>query len=254
MKKCLKCNRTFTDDGLSYCLDDGALLSVSFGQHQTQRMSYRAKANAPTVILNPGQPQAEESKQAGNRIWIYIVISVLSIGTIGGLVLFLTRDKNTSVVETPLVGTWSVSAYISPAEVAKKSEEPLPEGMSLEMSLSGSANYHIGDKYNQEGEITLRIRRGEEEAPLRFYVREAGVWKIHNDVLVETVEDSSITPLDDRTKEFLEAVPQFKPMMSPVKGETTSYKLKKVSDSKILLEEQEFGSTIVLQRKTSVLR
>jgi hypothetical protein len=148
-----------------------------------------------------------------------------------------------------LIGTWLMSSYLSPAEAAKQSEGSIPEGMSMEMSVSGSTTYHVGYKYNEEGEITIRLNKGGEERALRFYVRDAGVWKIHGDVLVETSEDSSVTPLDDLTKEAMENAPAFKAMVSPIKGETTSYKLKNVSDSKILLEEKESGLTIVLQRK-----
>jgi methyl coenzyme M reductase subunit C-like uncharacterized protein (methanogenesis marker protein 7) len=119
----------------------------------------------------------------------------------------------------------------------------------MEMSVAGSTTYHVGYKYNQEGEVTLRLRKGEEERALRFFVRDAGVWKIHGDVLVETSEDSSVTPLDDLTKRAVENVPELKAMISPIKGETTSYELKEISESKILLEEKESGSTIILQRK-----
>lgn len=153
--------------------------------------------------------------------------------------------------EKILIGTWNDSIYVSPAEAAKKAEGPIPEGMSLEISASGSVTYHNGYRYNGDGEVTLRLRKGEEERALRFYMRETGVWKIHNgDVLVETSEDSSVTPLDNLTKEAVENVPELKAMVSPVKGETTSYKIKEISDSNILLEEKESGLTIVLKRKS----
>lgn len=149
-----------------------------------------------------------------------------------------------------LIGTWTFSFYISPAEAAKKSEEPIPEGISMEMSMAGSTTYHVGKKYNEDAEVTLRLRKGGEEKALRFYLREAGTWEIQGDVLVETTGDFSITPMDEMTKAILEAAPEFKSIITPVKGESTSYKLKDVSDSKIILEEKEYGTTVILQRKS----
>lgn len=152
--------------------------------------------------------------------------------------------------EKVLIGTWTFSSYISPAEMAKKSDDPIPEGVSVEASVTGTTTYHVGYKYNEEGETTLRIRSGGRELALRFYVREAGVWAIHGDVLVETSGDSTITALDETTKQFLESSPEFKAIISPVKGESTSYQLRDVSTSKIILEEKESAITIVLQRKS----
>jgi hypothetical protein len=46
MKKCPKCNRTYADDGFTFCLEDGALLSAS----------YEADKEAPTSTLQSSGP------------------------------------------------------------------------------------------------------------------------------------------------------------------------------------------------------
>lgn len=43
MKKCPQCSRTYPDDTLAFCLEDGSLLSASFDPRET---------NAPTFLLN----------------------------------------------------------------------------------------------------------------------------------------------------------------------------------------------------------
>ncbi|MET0752959.1 MAG: hypothetical protein ABWZ66_06280 [Pyrinomonadaceae bacterium] len=43
MKKCPQCSRTYPDDTLAFCLEDGALLSASYSPQAT---------NAPTVAIN----------------------------------------------------------------------------------------------------------------------------------------------------------------------------------------------------------
>jgi hypothetical protein len=162
------------------------------------------------------------------------------------------NQKDSGNLKNPdnvLIGSWTTSSYISPAEAAKLSETPPPPGVSLELWMNGSATYHVGGKCDGEGEITFRIRGGDRGQSFKFYLRSACVWKIHGDILVETTEDYSMTPMDDVTRAFVEADPQFKAIMEPVKGESTSYKLKEVSDSKILLEDQELGFTTILRRK-----
>jgi peptidoglycan/LPS O-acetylase OafA/YrhL len=46
MKKCPECNRTYSDDTLSFCLEDGTLLSASYNPQET---------NTPTVAINAGE-------------------------------------------------------------------------------------------------------------------------------------------------------------------------------------------------------
>lgn len=46
MKKCPQCSRTYPDDTLAFCLEDGALLSASYNPQST---------NAPTVAINAGE-------------------------------------------------------------------------------------------------------------------------------------------------------------------------------------------------------
>jgi hypothetical protein len=46
MKKCPQCKRTYSDETLSFCLDDGALLSAPFKALET---------NAPTVAIDAGE-------------------------------------------------------------------------------------------------------------------------------------------------------------------------------------------------------
>lgn len=46
MKKCPNCSRTYPDDTLAFCLEDGALLSASYNPIET---------NTPTVAINAGE-------------------------------------------------------------------------------------------------------------------------------------------------------------------------------------------------------
>lgn len=53
MKKCPQCNRTYPDDTLAFCLEDGALLSASYNPQETQTPTVAINAGeVPTVIAN----------------------------------------------------------------------------------------------------------------------------------------------------------------------------------------------------------
>jgi hypothetical protein len=61
MKRCPQCNRTYTDDALSFCLDDGSPLAVVSGPPPAdpsatlQYPQARDTTPQPTIAYNPGQ-------------------------------------------------------------------------------------------------------------------------------------------------------------------------------------------------------
>src|SRR5438876_729456 len=60
MKRCPQCNRTYTDDALSFCLDDGSPLTVASGpppdpSATLQYPQARDTTPQPTIAYNPGQ-------------------------------------------------------------------------------------------------------------------------------------------------------------------------------------------------------
>ncbi len=61
MKRCPQCNRTYTDDALSFCLDDGSPLTIAAGppppdaSATVQYPQARDTSPQPTIAYNPGQ-------------------------------------------------------------------------------------------------------------------------------------------------------------------------------------------------------
>ena len=54
MKKCPECSRTYSDDTLSFCLEDGSLLSAPYNAEETQ---------SPTVAINAPEIPTVEANQ-----------------------------------------------------------------------------------------------------------------------------------------------------------------------------------------------
>lgn len=76
MKKCPACNRTYADETLSFCLEDGSLLSASFSPYEEQETVVRPNSAEilPTQYYSP--PSAARSEfptnaSAQNAIPVY---------------------------------------------------------------------------------------------------------------------------------------------------------------------------------------
>jgi hypothetical protein len=122
MKRCPTCNRTFTDDSLSFCLDDGApLLSVSdapssgsFDANATMRYTDARDTSPPTEVYRPGQtpgsqivtptwspgPSAQAARKASVLPWVIgggVLLLLLGIGAvvlIAALISYSSNSKN----------------------------------------------------------------------------------------------------------------------------------------------------------------
>ena len=61
MKSCPKCKRTYADDGFTFCLEDGALLSAPYGPSNEEPVStIQSGGPPPTAVL----PQATSESEA----------------------------------------------------------------------------------------------------------------------------------------------------------------------------------------------
>ena len=152
--------------------------------------------------------------------------------------------------EDQLIGTWEASGFIPPHEAARLSGESMPDGATLEVTYSGVQSYHLGNKYDGEGTMTLRVRDNGREIALRLYVKDAGSWQLHGNTLVETSKDSVIAPLDDLTKTLISEMPELKAGFMPVQGMSSSSEIKHMSASTVELELQNPKGLRVTLRKS----
>jgi hypothetical protein len=76
MKKCPLCNRTYSDETLSFCLEDGQLLSAPFNLREEQETVVRPQITKPAVAehLTPSThkyteiPTTVSAKNAGQTL------------------------------------------------------------------------------------------------------------------------------------------------------------------------------------------
>lgn len=163
MKICPRCQKTYTDDGLNFCLDDGATLSLSrdnsipatvmFNQPRPTNPSqpFGSQPGAPNAWSNPNQTSIQPPRKK-SKTWL-LVLGILS-GVVlicgGGLVGFvywaanLEKDKDYNAnynynfnVKSP-----------TPADRTATKEIDLSKWVDIDESGIGVTSY-------QDGEFTM---------------------------------------------------------------------------------------------------
>lgn len=133
MKICPRCNKTYTDANLNFCLDDGSMLTEVAGQALPETVMM----NEPRITASAGQGTGQQTPQAGwntapqqphsmqpkksSKTWIWVVlilgvVVILCGGGFAGLVLIsLNADK-----------TATINSSGTPASNIKGAKSPSP--------------------------------------------------------------------------------------------------------------------------------
>jgi hypothetical protein len=98
MKSCPTCNRTYSDDTITFCLVDGSILSAPYDPEATQSFSYLQNtepskvantipSSSPLVFIPEADQNPVSEKPNGKRRLIFgvVIILVLTTGLIIGL-------------------------------------------------------------------------------------------------------------------------------------------------------------------------
>jgi TonB family protein len=117
IKRCPSCNRTYSDESISFCLADGALLSAPYASSKDEAPATEilpAPGRAAVPPTQPAQPPiptiaglpefrgvtlAEtEGASPGNRskIWVAVVCAALTLAGVGLVVRYAMRDRTES--------------------------------------------------------------------------------------------------------------------------------------------------------------
>ena len=90
MKQCPQCHRTY-DEAITYCLDDGSLLSSSYDPEATQKISLPQETRPASSPLQPAQPQI--IKQGVSPFFAYALVGLLAMLIAGGVVVIIYESK-----------------------------------------------------------------------------------------------------------------------------------------------------------------
>lgn len=93
MKQCPTCNRSYADETLTYCLDDGSSLTTPYAPQETMRISILPTPYLPpTEVLPSTQPPSKQVRQRSNSL--LFILAILLALVIGGGVVALIKFGN----------------------------------------------------------------------------------------------------------------------------------------------------------------
>lgn len=122
MKQCPTCNRTYPDDSLTYCLDDGSVLLTQVEPQPTQRLPLpRVTSPSPTEVFPSNQPLTQSLRQEGGRWPIYILIALLFV-VIGGAVIALLSFGYKNFVDSPASSASHTSTNTNQRDSSRSNE------------------------------------------------------------------------------------------------------------------------------------
>ncbi len=94
MKRCSECGRTYADEALTFCLDDGTLLSAPYDPQATLLISSpRTTDPNPTEVLHPQPPRFESTAQVGKPLFLYLFIALAALVVVGAVMVWLVWFK-----------------------------------------------------------------------------------------------------------------------------------------------------------------
>lgn len=154
MKQCPTCHRTYTDDTLVYCLDDGSVLAAAYDPQATQIIAPPRRTDPmPTAVFlppttaSPQQPQAfapsplppqpappTPPRQGVNPVVVYVLVALLALVVGGGVVALLLRPaarEETTSSSPSVVTPPQDAATTASREPATKDQQALPSTGNL---------------------------------------------------------------------------------------------------------------------------
>ncbi len=127
MRQCPRCNRSYPDQTLIYCLDDGSPLIPYTPAPTLQRPAARPTAPLATEFLPATQPTLLRERK--NPWLLYAAVALLSVGLLVGVVLFIV----------------SRGADTQPRELAAASPTPQAAVNSSQGEAPGSTQANRGE-------------------------------------------------------------------------------------------------------------
>lgn len=167
MKQCRTCNRTYADDSLNFCLEDGNPLSALYDPEATRIVSPNA---VPSPAIKPPIQIAAVIRPSRNSL-LYVIVGLLALIAGGGLVALLKseardaplRQRPIEVSATP-VASASNRVQERAKESPKVKATPLPVDSDFDRAFAG----FINNKYG----IRMNLRRmGNSLSGTYFYTR-----------------------------------------------------------------------------------
>ncbi len=205
MKICSQCQKTYSDDNLNFCLDDGSVLTNAVSQPLEQTVIMNQSPVTQQNQPMPSQPVSQagwsapqqfsmqqQPKSSKTWIWVVAILAVVVVACGGGLfgALLYVGNKAEKVANNINV-SFNRSPSPSPFSSVKNSPSPSPTVGYNTSSLKTGSYYGTAKNttYNQTGAIMLRIDSVDSGGNVHAYF-EATSGLVGKSTMTGTVTDS----------------------------------------------------------------
>jgi hypothetical protein len=144
MKRCPTCNRTFTENNLSFCLDDGTPLAIVPNDDEPTRVTPQSGAQpqgswSPPAYQapQPYQPPGSKGQQRSSWPWVLGILAVVLIAIVGfgvaAAIMIPRLVRNSGTRENPIIVT-------TPNENSANTNSNLNSNSNLNLNSNLGAN------------------------------------------------------------------------------------------------------------------
>lgn len=139
MKKCQTCNRTYADDTLSFCLEDGSLLSASYDSEATLVMDAPFQAHEiPTQVIS--RPVVSTKSSSFNLTHAVILILAILLAGIGVAFYY---EKQREPVTAPITANVSQPTVIDREPVRTANSTATPNQTVVSNQNTSATRYSV---------------------------------------------------------------------------------------------------------------
>jgi len=157
IKKCPTCNRTYSDQTLSFCLDDGALLSATYDPDETL-VRPRVDSSSQESQPNPRETfHGRSEKKSHASLIIYAIAAFFAVSIVVAGWMFISRSKTNegSALNsiTPKANTES-----KPTPIIKLIEIPAKQmwfDTGIDVTGKSVRIEYVSGKWSSGGEVIL---------------------------------------------------------------------------------------------------
>ncbi len=217
MKKCPTCQRTYTDENLFFCLEDGAALvaapsnseaTLGFTPAPTEQITAPRHSTPPMQNFQPRPFVNQPPNQSSSKLWIIPVVGILIFilfgGIIGAFFLLRSRPGNSPNTNIQTVYNNPINSRTSPAPSPTIEQPPSAKlvGVWETNVVEQGVKTRITYTMNADGTSRMLFKTSNGQTG-----RDSGTWQYSNGILYETFSNGvsgkgAIRMIDENTFEI----------------------------------------------------
>ena len=105
-------------------------------------------------------------------------------------------------------------------------------GLEMSMDINLGVTFNADGTYTSVNKLGMNLAMMGQDMALSFQIDDVGTWKLEGDILTQTSNGSTVTPLDAMSKNIVQASPEMLGNMTTKAGQETSVTILGLTGSK----------------------